>query len=77
MPPYNHCVHDSFKDILFNHCNEFHKSSDWVPKKTQSKLITQVLQQIADISKENKDIPLPDDLEKVLYLSMSCIHNAV
>ena len=77
MPPYNRWVHDSFKEILLNHWGEFLESSDRCPEKTRSKLITQVSQQIADIAKENRDIPLPDDLEKVLYLLVSCVHNAI
>ena len=77
MPPYNCWVHDSFKEILLNHCGEFLEPSDWCSEKTQSKLITQVLQQIADIAKENRDIPLLDDLEKVLYSLVSCVCNAI
>ena len=77
MPPYNCWVHDLFKEILLNHCGEFLESSDLCPEKTQSKLITQVSQQIADIAKENGDIPLPDVLEKVLYSLASCVHNAI
>lgn len=77
MPPYNCWVHDLFKKILLNHCSEFLESSDQCPEKTQSMLITQVLQQIADIAKENGDIPLLDNLEKVLYSLASCVHNAI
>ena len=66
MSPYNHWDHTLFNKILISYCNEFLESSDQVPKRTRLKLITKVLNEIADIVKELKDASLPDDLEKVI-----------
>ena len=65
MSPYNRWVHTSFKEILLSYCDEFLESSDRVPDKTRSQLITKVSNEIADIAKELTDASLPEDLEKV------------
>ena len=66
MSPYSRWVHPSFRQILMNNCDEFLKSSDRGAEKTRSKLITQVAQEITDIVKEQNDVQVPDDLEKVI-----------
>ena len=76
MPPYNCLVHDSFKEILLSHCDEFLGSGDCGLDKTQSKLITQVSQQISDIAKGNMHVHILDDLEKVPFLFVPFVCNA-
>ena len=66
MSPYNCWVHMLFKEILLSYCDEFLESSDWVPDRTRSKLVTKVLNEIADVAKELMDASLPEDLEKVI-----------
>ena len=66
MSPYNRWVHTSFKEILFSYCDEFLESSDHVPDRTRSQLVTKVLNEIADIAKELTDASLLEDLEKVI-----------
>ena len=66
MSPYNQWVHMSFKEILLSYCDEFLESSDCVPDRTRSQLITKVSNEIADIAKELTDASLPEDLEKVI-----------
>ena len=75
MPPYNCLVHDSFKEILLSHCDKFLRSSGCGLDKTQSKLITQVSQQIADVAKGNMHVHIPDDLEKVPFLFVPFVCN--
>ena len=55
----------SFKEILLSYCDKFLESSDRVPDKTRSQLITKVSNEIADIAKELMDASLLEDLEKV------------
>ena len=47
-------------------CSSDLESSDCVPDKTRSQLITKVLNEIADIAKELTDASLLEDLEKVI-----------
>jgi hypothetical protein len=51
MSPYSHWVHPSFRQTLVDYCDEFLQSSDQGTKKTRSKCITQVAQEITDIVK--------------------------
>ena len=67
MAPYTHWVHDLFKDILHNSCDEYLQSSDRGQDKLQTKLITRVSTDIAEIVSDN-NVVVPDDLEKVVYL---------
>ena len=66
MSPYNRWVHTSFKEILLSYCDEILESSDRVPDRTRSQLVTKVSNEIADIAKELMDASLPEDLEKVI-----------
>jgi hypothetical protein len=66
MAPY--CwVDSSFKPLLLTRCDDYMKANDHGSDKAQSKLITQVAQAITDKATED-NVPLPDDLEKVITL---------
>ena len=67
MAPYSHWVHDLFKDLLHGLCDEYLQSSDCGQDKMQTKLITRVSTNIAEIALDN-NVVVPDDLEKVVYL---------
>ena len=70
MPPYSHWVHESFKLTLLKYCDGYLETNDHGTEKTHSKLITKVLQEIADIAKGQIDVHVPDDLEKVISPSL-------
>ena len=65
MGPYARWMHDSFKEILVNSCDEYMQSSDRGTDKTRSNLIARVSTDITNIAKEKK-AAVPDDLEKVI-----------
>ena len=69
MGPYTRWVKELFKWTLLDNCNEYLDTSYRGTNKTQSKLITQVAQDIAAIALAKKE-ELPDDLEKVYYLTV-------
>jgi hypothetical protein len=69
MAPYSRWVKESFKQTLIDNCDEYLDTSDRGTDKTRSKLITQVAQDIAAIALAKKE-ELPDDLEKVYYLTV-------
>lgn len=64
MGPYSRWVHQSFKQTLLDHCDEYLDTTDRGGDKTRTKLIARVANNIASIAQE-KEVPLPDDLEKV------------
>ena len=66
MPPYSRWVHDLFRSILVDSCDEYLESSDRGSDKTRSKFITRVATDITDIANNNNE-SLPDDLEKVIH----------
>ena len=67
MAPYTHWIHDLFKNLLHNSCDEYLESSDCGQDKTQTKLITRVSANIAEIA-SNNNVVVPSDLENVVYL---------
>ena len=67
MAPYTHWVHDLFKDLLHDSCDEYLQSSDHGQDKTWTKLITRVSTNIAEIVLDN-NVVVPNNLEKVVYL---------
>ena len=67
MAPYTCWVHDLFKDLLHDSCDEYLQSSDRGQDKMWTKLITRVSTNIAEITSDN-NVMVPDNLEKVVYL---------
>ena len=67
MAPYTHWIHDLFKNLLHNSCDEYLESSDCGQDKIQTKLITRVSANIAEIA-SNNNVVVPSDLENVVYL---------
>ena len=65
MVPYACWVHDDFKTILLDSCNEYLQSSDHGTEKTQTQLITCVSANITTAAQET-NVTLPVDLEKVI-----------
>jgi len=76
MAPYARWVHQSFKQILVDACDEYLDTNDRSNEKTRSKLITRVSKDISDIAQANKEA-VPDDLEKVItpYIIVPLNHN--
>lgn len=68
MAPYARWVHDSFKQLLLDSCDEYLKTNDRSTNKACSAFITQVSKDIVDIT-QGKNVILPDDLEKVITIS--------
>jgi endo-alpha-1,4-polygalactosaminidase (GH114 family) len=66
MAPYTHWALESFKHILVDSCDEYFNTNDRGNDKSQSKLITQVTNDIAAIAQDKKQ-HVPDDLEKVTF----------
>ena len=67
MAPYTCWVHDLFKDLLHNSCDEYLQSSDCGQDKMWTKLITRVSTNIAEIVLDN-NVVVPNNFEKVVYL---------
>jgi hypothetical protein len=64
MAPYARWVLPCFKQVLMDHCDEYLDTSDRGSDKSQSKLITQVANNITAVGKDKKEAVL-DDIEKV------------
>ena len=64
MAPYAHWVHDTFRHILVESCDEFLQTSDRRGDKARSQFVTNIASQITVIA-EGLNTVLPEDLEKV------------
>lgn len=67
---YARWVHDSFRHVLVDACDEYLETNDRNSDKTRSKLISRISKEITSIAKTNNE-SLPDELEKVHKL---CSH---
>jgi len=67
MSPYSRWVHQSFKDVLLQACNEYVKTNDRGNDKARTMLITRIAKDITDIAEKNNE-KLPDDLEKAYFV---------
>jgi hypothetical protein len=69
MAPYNRWAQPPFLQTLIDSCDAYLASSDRGSEKTRSKLITKVSEELTAISERTHE-PLPDDLEKVIFLTI-------
>jgi hypothetical protein len=69
MAPYNRWAQPPFLQTLLDSCDAYLASSDRGSEKTRSKLITKVSEELTAISERTHE-PLPDDLEKVILLTI-------
>ena len=70
MGPYNHWVHDVFRNILLDSCDEYLKTSDRGTDKARSLFVTRIASDITQAAADD-NVGLLNDLEKVSSLSQT------
>ena len=64
MAPHVRWVHDSFRPLLRDYCDEYLESSDRGSEKLQTKLIEKVCTELRALASDN-NIPVTVELDKV------------